>query len=47
MLADWRGAGKAQGAPDITLWYEAHGHKMQLHPDTRRWVEGMLAEEVR
>ena len=44
MLADWRGAGKAQGAPDITLWYEAHGQKMQLHPDTRQWLDGMLAD---
>jgi len=44
MLADWRGAGRAQDAPDISLWYEAHSQKMQLHPDTRRWIEEMLAK---
>ena len=44
MLADWRGAGKAQGTPDTKLWYKANNQKMQLHPDTRRWLEGMLAD---
>jgi len=42
MLADWRGAGRAQGTPDVTAWYLENGHKLQLHPDTRTWVERML-----
>ena len=39
MLADWRGAGKAQGTPDSYKWYMHNKEKMQLHPDTRKWVE--------
>ncbi len=40
MLADWRGAGKAQGYEDNTkTWYQANKDKMQLHPDTRIWIE--------
>lgn len=42
MLADWRGAGRAQGTPDVRAWYTANGSKMQLHPDTRKWVEDTL-----
>ena len=39
MLADWRGAGKAQGKPNTREWYLAHADKMQLHPETREWIE--------
>jgi len=42
MLADWRGASRAQGTPDIRKWYEANGDKMLLHPDTRAWIEEAL-----
>jgi hypothetical protein len=42
MIADWRGAGRALGKPDTLAWYEANKHKMQLHPDTRAWVEAEL-----
>ena len=42
MLADWIGAGKAQGKPDTKAWYEANNDKMQLHPETRKWIETML-----
>ncbi len=43
MLADWRGAGKAQGYGDNTLvWYNKNKQKMQLHPDTRAWVVAEL-----
>lgn len=45
MLADWRGAGRAQGYGDNTKpWYEANKDKMHLHPDTRRWIELKLEE---
>ena len=48
MLADWRGAGRAQGYGDNTCeWYEANKTKMQLHPDTREWIEKMLALQKR
>lgn len=47
MLADWRGAGKAQGKPNTWEWYEANKDKMQLHPDTRAWVVAELAEQKR
>lgn len=42
MLADWRGAGRAQGTPDTRAWYRAHQRRMHLHPETRGWVEQML-----
>jgi hypothetical protein len=44
MLCDWRGAGRAQGTPDTVKWYEANKHKLQLHPDTREWVEKKIDE---
>lgn len=44
MVADWIGAGLALGKPRIWEWYEANKHKMQLHPDTRAWVEGQMVE---
>jgi hypothetical protein len=43
MLADWRGAGKAQGFGDNTLeWYEEHKDKMRLEEETRKWIKRML-----
>lgn len=42
MIADWHGAGMAQGQPDVAGWYRAHSHTMLLHPDTRRRVEVLL-----
>lgn len=43
MLADWRGASRAQGYGDNTLeWYTKNKHKMQLHPETRSWIETAL-----
>lgn len=42
MLADWRGAGRAQGTPDTAVWYEKNKDKMRLHLDTRAWIEQQL-----
>lgn len=42
MLADWRGAGLAQGTPDTLKWYAANRDKMTLHPETRDWIEQEL-----
>ena len=42
MLADWRGAGKAQGRPDTLAWYIANRDKMRLGPDTRAWIDHQL-----
>ncbi|MCC7572207.1 MAG: hypothetical protein KO464_02315 [Candidatus Methanofastidiosum sp.] len=43
MIADWRGAGRAQGYGDNTLeWYEKHKDSMLLHPETRGNVEAEL-----
>jgi hypothetical protein len=42
MLADWRGAGLAQGTPDTLRWYTVNQHKMNLHPETREWIEAQL-----
>lgn len=44
MLADWRGAARAQGltAESVTDWYVANKDKIQLHPETRHWIEDQL-----
>ncbi len=42
MVADWYGAGMAQGKPDIRAWYAANRDKIILHPDTRAWVDMYL-----
>lgn len=42
MLADWRGAGRAQGNPNTARWYLSHRDGILLHPETRRWVEEQL-----
>lgn len=43
MLADWRGAGRAQGKPDVLGWYTENRGKMQLAEETRAWVEYVLS----
>jgi hypothetical protein len=42
MLADWRGAGRAQGTPGTLNWYTSNGQKMQLGPETRKWIEEQI-----
>lgn len=42
MIADWRGAGRAQGMPDTRAWYVKHRDDMWLHPETRKWVEHQI-----
>ena len=42
MVADWRGAGRAQGKPDTAAWYLENKDKMTLHENTRRYVESLL-----
>lgn len=42
MVADWYGAGMAQGKPDIRGWYETHKDKRLLHPQTTARVEALL-----
>lgn len=42
MVADWRGAGMAQGQPDTIGWYRANRDRMLLHPSTRSKVESLL-----
>lgn len=39
MLADWIGAGLAQGKPDTGAWYAKNKGKMILGPETRAWIE--------
>jgi hypothetical protein len=39
MLADWRGAGRAQGKPDTQAWYAANKDKMRLHSASRAFLE--------
>ena len=42
MTCDWKGAGKAQGKASVSQWYAKNKDKLQLHPDTRKWVEETL-----
>ena len=42
MVADWRGAGLAQGQTDILAWYHTNKNNMILHPSTRKTVEQLL-----
>jgi len=42
MLADWRGAGRAQGFTNTLEWYKRNKHNMILHPETRYWIENAL-----
>lgn len=42
MLADWRGAGAANGMPDTALWYHGNKNKMKLDIETRAWIEAEL-----
>ena len=42
MLADWRGAGRAQGTPNTRLWYEKHAKDMTLHVDVSLWLESNI-----
>lgn len=45
MLCDWRGAGRAiKGKDETSEWYAANKDKMELHPDTRAWVEQQLSK---
>lgn len=39
MLADWIGAGKAQGATGVEFWWERNRSKLLLGPATRDWLE--------
>ena len=42
MLADWRGAIRTHGNPDMHQWYEKNKNKIILHDDTRAWLEREL-----
>ena len=47
MLADWRGAGKAQrNLDDTRTWYLKNRQKMRLHPSAEAWLEEMLGGEL-
>lgn len=42
MVADWRGAGKAQGTPNTLAWYRVNKNKMVLHERTREHIEELI-----
>lgn len=42
MLADWRGAAKSMGKPDLLGWYADCRETMRFHPETRAWIEQQL-----
>lgn len=45
MLADWIGAGKAQGNPYVWEWYEKNRDNINLHFDTFWWVRTELSKK--
>lgn len=42
MLADWIGAGKAQGNDDTAGWYAEKRPFLILHPETEAWLDGQF-----
>lgn len=46
MVADWRGAGRAQGQKDTMAWYLRNKDKMLLHTSTRLKVEQLLQPDL-
>lgn len=42
LLADWRGASRSSGQPDIVGWYLENRAVMLFHPETRAWLEAQL-----
>jgi len=46
MLADLRGQGRTLGKPDTAAWYKANRDNMQLHPETRQWIENQFELEM-
>lgn len=42
MLCDWRAASRYHGGKDVMIWYAENKDKLQLHPETRSWVEEQL-----
>lgn len=48
MIADWIGAGRAQGhGDDVEGWYAKNKENMVLHPETRARLEDLLARRRR
>ncbi len=46
MLADWRGASRAQGSKSTVVeWYNANKDKMQLHPETKADIVYLLFKD--
>lgn len=44
MWCDWRGAGKAYNNGNTVEWYDNNKGNMQLHPETRAWIESKVDE---
>ena len=42
MICDWKGAGRAQGKPDVVGWWETNKVKMTMHPDTIAWFDNTM-----
>ena len=42
MLADWRGAGRAQGFSSVRDWYEKNQLKIKLTPGTRDFLHSLM-----
>jgi len=45
MLADWRGAGRAQGNASIRDWYAKNRDKIELHIDSFDRLRGLMTPE--
>lgn len=42
MICDWKGAGRAQGTPNVKEWYKKNRKNLQLEYNTRYLVERLL-----
>jgi hypothetical protein len=47
MLADWRGASKAQGhGGDIRKWWFENNQKIQIHPEAYTWLDMAARQRI-
>ncbi len=46
MLCDWIGAGMVQKTKGVKFWYEKNKNKLQMHQNTRFFVESFITRQA-
>lgn len=47
MLADWRGASRAQGKASVEKWYEQNRSKINLRPEDLWWIDCQIMRKLK